>query len=112
MESQPSTFKLKTSQISCGKCACCGEHRFELLSLDHINGRDANHARSLHRANSYAYRDVEKEGYPKDKYRVLCFNCNCSIGYFGYCPHTQQTRFVIEQEVLDGIRVPIEKYTG
>lgn len=27
------------------------------------------------------------QGYPKDRYRLLCYNCNCAIGARGYCPH-------------------------
>lgn len=33
-----------------------------------------------------AYKAAIKENYP-DSYRILCFNCNCSLGHRGYCPH-------------------------
>lgn len=29
---------------------------------------------------------AKSENYP-DKYTVLCFNCNCAKGAFGFCPH-------------------------
>ena len=75
-----------------GKCACCGETALEFLTVDHINGDGAEHRRNLtgkNRGGSVrVYKDIRNQGYPKDKYRVLCFNCNCSIGCWGYCPHT------------------------
>lgn len=70
-----------------GKCACCGEWRYEFLALDHINGDGAKIRREM---------NVEKElvilkdsGYP-ESYRILCHNCNQSRGFFGYCPHTEE----------------------
>mgnify|MGYP001568273127 CR=1 FL=1 len=32
------------------------------------------------------YRWLKQQGYPPG-IRVLCFNCNCALGLFGYCPH-------------------------
>ena len=29
-------------------------------------------------------------GFPKDKYRLLCHNCNQSMGWYGYCPHQKE----------------------
>ena len=29
---------------------------------------------------------LRDNNYPKE-YRILCMNCNFSIGHFGYCPH-------------------------
>jgi hypothetical protein len=75
-----------------GKCACCGETTMEFLTVDHINGDGAAHRKSIAntaRASSLMiYKDIRNQGFPRDKYRVLCFNCNCSIGCWGYCPHT------------------------
>ena len=66
------------------RCACCGETEIMFLTLDHINGyKYPEFARSGH----HLYRNLRLNGYP-DGYRVLCYNCNCSIGNFGYCPHT------------------------
>jgi hypothetical protein len=67
-----------------GKCACCLESRIEFLTLDHINGDGKTHRKQVGRSN--VYRDVEKRGYPAT-FRLLCFNCNCSRGIHGYCPH-------------------------
>ena len=74
-----------------GKCACCGEATYEFLTLDHINGDGAAHRKNLtgkSRSSSIKiYRDVKRRGYPTDEFRVLCWNCNCAIGCWGYCPH-------------------------
>jgi len=84
-----------------GKCACCGETSPEFLTVDHINGDGAAHRKGLtgkSRASSMKiYKDIRNQGYPLDKYRVLCFNCNCAIGCWGYCPHThtRQTKYPI-----------------
>jgi hypothetical protein len=70
------------------RCNCCGESRPEFLSLDHINGRTAEEKRRGPSSNSY--RAARREGYPRDKYRLLCYNCNCSRGFLGYCPHERE----------------------
>lgn len=66
-------------------CACCGETKKEFLALDHINGGGSAH-RKLKKSHAI-YREVIKLGFPKDRFRLLCHNCNQSIGYYGYCPH-------------------------
>lgn len=67
-----------------GKCECCREDRIEFLSVDHIHGRGKT-LKTQTGANSYIV--VIKEGFPRDKFRVLCYNCNLSFGFLGYCPH-------------------------
>lgn len=65
-----------------GVCWCCGEFRLHLLTLDHIHGDGAEHRRALRKQLGYRgdsgkiYYDVIKEGIPKDRYRVACWNCN------------------------------------
>ena len=74
-----------------GKCACCGESEPEFLTVDHINGDGAAHRKKVTgttRASSImVYKDIKRQGFPRTVYRVLCFNCNCAIGCWGYCPH-------------------------
>src|SRR4051812_36010810 len=72
------------------KCACCTETLFEFLTLDHSKGRTedlpVNKLRGTH-----LYRWLRKHGYPKDtNLRVLCGNCNFSLGTYGFCPHQRQ----------------------
>jgi hypothetical protein len=74
-----------------GKCACCGEMEPKFLTLDHVNGDGAAHRKALtgkSRASSIRiYREVKRQGCPPDRFRVLCWNCNCAIGLWGSCPH-------------------------
>lgn len=69
-----------------GKCACCGESRYEFLALDHIKGGGRKERRKLS-TQQIALRAV-REGFPK-QYRILCHNCNQAIGWYGYCPHQE-----------------------
>lgn len=71
------------------KCACCGEVNQEFLAIDHINGNGNKHRESLGfkaGGGSSFYTWLVKNNFPED-FRVLCHNCNFSIGLYGYCPH-------------------------
>lgn len=69
------------------KCACCGEVVVEFLSIDHIDGKGNLHRKEIRKPSGITfYRWLKKSGFPSG-YRVLCFNCNLSLGFFGYCPH-------------------------
>lgn len=71
-----------------GKCECCGETRIEFLTIDHVNGDGAKHRRKLGKIGGNFYRYLKKNNYPTDPpLQVLCFNCNCTRGFSGYCPH-------------------------
>lgn len=68
------------------RCQCCGEHQFDLLTLDHPQGKGQEH-RSGSSSHQFCLR-LRKAGYPNDPpLLVLCFNCNMSFGFYGYCPH-------------------------
>jgi len=76
------------------KCDCCGDSNTEFLSIDHINGGGNQHRKELGlgRAGGYDfYMWLIKNNYP-DGFRVLCFNCNHSLGAYGYCPHHKDIR--------------------
>lgn len=77
-----------------GKCVCCGEEEYLFLTVDHIQGRRGPTGKADRRehGNDGIFRRIEREGFPKDKYRVLCFNCNCAIGFFKFCPHQQNRK--------------------
>jgi hypothetical protein len=68
------------------KCACCGEANPQFLTIDHIHGGGTRHRRSLGSGRSM-YLEIIREGIPRDKYRILCMNCNFSFGHWGFCPH-------------------------
>lgn len=69
------------------KCACCGESHREFLTIDHINGGGNIERKKIgSRGGSQFYAWLKKNNYPEG-YRILCFNCNQSLGAYGYCPH-------------------------
>jgi hypothetical protein len=65
-------------------CACCGETLYEFLSIDHKEGGGSKHRKNLKNRTVYCW--LRQQGYPPG-FRVLCHNCNQSIGVYGYCPH-------------------------
>jgi hypothetical protein len=67
-------------------CSCCGEDLLEFLCIDHTNGNGNEHRREL-KNKAVPYRWFIKQDFP-DGFRVLCYNCNQSLGAYGYCPHT------------------------
>jgi hypothetical protein len=76
-----------------GACQCCGETTYEFLSLDHIGGGGRAGCGGVK-----SYLKARREGWPKDKYRLLCMNCNFSYGRYGMCPH-KSLREQINEEV-------------
>ena len=82
-----------------GMCACCGESKIEFLCIDHIYG-GGNRERKKFGMNVRVFRSwLKKSGYPKDRYRVLCYNCNSSLGFFKYCPHQPQEQVNITPDI-------------
>lgn len=77
-----------------GKCSCCGEREPIFLTLDHIYNDGAKTRLALQGANGkprggvWQYADLRKKGFPKDRHRLLCWNCNCGRQRNGgVCPH-------------------------
>ena len=64
-------------------CECCGEYNLEFMAIDHIKGGGNKHRKTL---KDYLPLILKRQNYPKG-YRILCHNCNNSIGFYGYCPH-------------------------
>jgi hypothetical protein len=83
------TWKLKLTVIAAygGKCACCGETRPQFLTVDHIYNDGAQDRGARSRAGVACYIRLRRAGFPKDRYQLLCFNCNCAKGFYGVCPH-------------------------
>lgn len=69
------------------KCSCanCVETIVEFLTLDHIEGGGAKHKKSIG-GSAAIWGWLIRNGYPEG-FRVLCMNCNFSLGRVGYCPH-------------------------
>lgn len=68
------------------KCACCNEGHYEFLVIDHINGGGSKHRKEIKKKYPSTYTFLVAQKFPLG-YRVLCYNCNCSLGFYGYCPH-------------------------
>lgn len=78
------------------KCACCGEHRYHFLTIDHVNNDGSKHRAELSggkRNTGVALkvlRYIINHGYP-DTFRILCYNCNCGRARNGgICPHEEE----------------------
>ena len=69
-----------------GKCECCGETHPEFLSIDHVNKDGSAHRKSV--PTSRIYRWLIVNNFPQG-FRLLCYNCNMSIAFYGKCPHQQ-----------------------
>lgn len=72
------------------RCACCAETHLEFLTIDHVRRDGAQHRRVLAMQGSGGkfYKWLKTNKYPPG-FRVLCMNCNASLGWFGYCPHAK-----------------------
>lgn len=74
-----------------GLCVCCNENNPMFLTIDHINndGKEEMTENGNNRVAGWAlYKRLKGLGYPKDRYQLLCYNCN--IGKYrnnGICPH-------------------------
>lgn len=80
--------KIKVIENYGGKCVCCDEDKFEFLTIDHIKDNGAIERKITKQGTGgKIYRWLIKNNFPKENYQLLCFNCNCSKGFFGYCPH-------------------------
>lgn len=74
------------------KCQCCGERNPQFLTLDHVNndgGKQRAKNKEEHNSTNIEliYQQARREGWPKDKYQLLCMNCNFAKGHWGICPH-------------------------
>lgn len=79
------------------KCSCpggCEVVQLEFLSLDHIHGGGSQHRLEV----KNVYRWAIKNSFPPG-FRILCMNCNFSLGKFGYCPHEKERETVVKTEV-------------
>lgn len=86
-------LKLEVLKAYGNRCSCvgCSEKRAEFLSLEHPNGGGRKERAEVRAIGTAFYAYVKKLGFPK-RYTLLCFNCNCSIGFYGYCPHVTKTK--------------------
>lgn len=73
--------KLKEEVVAAygGKCCHCGINNPVVLCLDHIND-DAHIEKELYGLNARGghkiYGKLKAQGWPKDRFQLLCYNCN------------------------------------
>ena len=85
--------RLEVIEAYGGKCVCCGEAHPEFLTVDHVFNDGAEERKTEWSGTWYA--KLKKLGWPKDRYQLLCWNCNSSKGIHGYCPHQPNSGKVI-----------------
>lgn len=71
-----------------GVCTCCGEDIPEFLAVDHVFNDGAAHRKEL--GNKMLYHWLRKNGFPKDRFQLLCHNCNMAKSIYGECPHQKE----------------------
>lgn len=69
-------------------CVCCEETHIEFLAVDHIAG-GGEAQRTAIGGPDYFYHWLRKNNFPEG-FRVLCHNCNMSLGFYKYCPHNKE----------------------
>lgn len=84
------------------ECECCHEKRLEFLTVDHVDGSGAE-ARKNDPGQYRICRWVLKNKFPPG-FRILCMNCNFSIGVWGYCPHSSESKFT--KDIISRIDKP------
>lgn len=81
-------------------CACCGDGHYEFLCIDHVNGGGMVHRKEVGGSGIYYW--LISNNFPGG-FRVLCHNCNLSLGFYGYCPHEKAAaKRAIAQEPWPG----------
>ncbi len=75
------------------KCACCGESHEEFLTIDHIHNNGAEHKKRSGQGTAFNIpQRLFRKGFKSKDYQILCYNCNCSLGFKGYCPHCPEIK--------------------
>ncbi len=67
-------------------CSCCGTEDKEILTVDHVNGGGGAHRKRQSRLE--ILREI-RDSADTSEYQILCWNCNCSKGLYGSCPHAR-----------------------
>lgn len=70
-----------------GACNCCGEKLRQFLQLDHVEN-DGHIDRKANKTSTKLFAKLKKAGWPRDRYQLLCANCNFGkLMNGGVCPH-------------------------
>lgn len=69
-----------------GACACCKESERLFLCVDHKGGGGNKH-RKIVSPGWQLYQWLKRRGFPKEKFQLLCHNCNFAERFGQPCPH-------------------------
>src|SRR5229473_1682678 len=85
-------LRVELIQAYGGKCECCGEMNPGFLTLDHVYDDGSRERQGPCGSTNAVRRRLRREGYPRGRYRVLCYNCNMGRTYNGgICPHANRS---------------------
>jgi hypothetical protein len=77
-----------------GNCECCGEKAKEFLAIDHVRGNGSEEKKEI--GPTGILNKIFKSPLKLSDYRILCHNCNSSLGFYGYCPHVEKNKTIAE----------------
>lgn len=88
------TRRLRLAVLSAygGRCQCCGETTEEFLTIDHVYNDGAAHRKNIGGGGSSTYIWLKRNGFPKDRFQLLCMNCNWGKARYGQCPHIREAK--------------------
>jgi hypothetical protein len=81
-------------------CACCGETERVFLTLDHIFNDGAAERGPGAGGGRATYHLVRRLGFPKDRYQLLCRNCNWAKHANGFCPHMNPKQVALRYQMI------------
>jgi len=71
------------------RCSCCGESQYEFLTIDHINSDGAKERKDIGTGIDL-FKHIIAQGITKERYQILCQNCNTAKYYHKGCPHKKK----------------------
>lgn len=82
------------------KCACCSEDELNFLTIDHVyNDGYLDKSGRRRKGGLVLYYELKRLNFPKDRYQLLCMNCNFGKKITnGMCPH--QIKMNKNKEIL------------
>lgn len=88
-------LKLEVVAAYGGRCSCCGVRHFHFLTVEHKDGKGADHRKKLFgnagAAGHRFYLWLKSKGFPKKNLELLCWNCNLAKAIYGKCPHKKRS---------------------
>ena len=75
-----------------GKCVCCGESHHDMLTIEHKLGDGAKDRKQWQGRGDNLLVRLRRQGWPKDRITLLCWNCNRATRDQPVCPHGNYRR--------------------